>query len=180
MFKLLPEEQKKLVKREYYLRIITTSLFLLLLATILASAFLYPIGILSSYKVKVARETLDSGQADEILSGENSLGPVLKTAKDELDMLNQFQPAVSWYLLLGRLINEKPKGVVINHFDLAKGKTVNELLIKFSGLSDSREALLSLVKNLERQSIFSKIILPVSDLTKNKDIVFSLTTTVTF
>ena len=180
MFKLLPEEQKKVIKREYYFRIIVMSLFLIFLATLLALAFLYPIDILSSYKVSSAQATLEAEHAEEVSSGTSSLGPVLTNAKVELDLLGQFQPAVSWYLLLGRLINEKPKGIVINSLDLGKGAKDNELSIKFSGVANSREALLALAKNLERQSVFSKVVLPVSDLAKNKDIGFSLTTTATF
>ncbi|MFA6897860.1 MAG: hypothetical protein WC250_00420, partial [Candidatus Paceibacterota bacterium] len=91
MFKLLPEEQAKIIKREYYFRITTTSLFLLFLATLLALAFLYPIDILSSYKVNSAQATLKSEHADEISSGTSSLGPVLARAKTELDLLGQFR-----------------------------------------------------------------------------------------
>jgi len=179
MLKLLPKNQLAKVKREYHLRIATTALFFAFLAIILATAFLMPSYILSVYRVVEIKTDLVTVRNKIIEDNKSNLGPQVKNAKSQLDALDTFTSDVYWYGLLSRLIGSRSAGISINRIAFTRAGE-GEGSISFGGVAKTRGALTTLVKNLERQTVFSKINLPVSNLAKSKDIDFSLNTLVSF
>lgn len=175
MYKLLTEEQKKKVAREYALRRIAIILWAAIAIIIVSLAGFFPSFVLSkvrhkeiSDRLKVVGEvTLEDGDKElkEWLSGFNTK---LKTLAPKRDT---DRPS----LLIEEVIGEKTAGIKLTSLEWKKKDGQQTLSI--SGVARDRQALVSFENSLRMSGRFGEVSLPISALSKDRDIGFQVTLT---
>lgn len=173
---LLPEDEKKKLFNDYRGKIISTSLAGLFLVVIVAIILLAPSYYLSHAKLEAEKVKL--GNLEQSLSYRES-----RNTEEELKKTEDFIEAISAYLQKKNLekdfedsLSASPNGVAIYSLSWRSVSAV-ESEITISGLAQTREALLSFSKNLEKVKNFTKVDLPISNLAKETEVMFVVTVT---
>lgn len=82
-----------------------------------------------------------------------------------------------WQLLLSKIIKLKPNGVSVDGLDLTLNSgnaKEQEIIGHISGNAKTRDALISLRKNLESEPYIKSVTLPISQLTQSINIPFNI------
>lgn len=172
MFKLLTEEGKKKIAREYGARRAIVALFTLSLVLVVGI-----IGILPSYLVSSARKSealertriiQDSGvrgDEAELVEWLSRINAELQTLAPRLDT---DRPSVFVEEVVGR----KSAGIRIERFLWKKDK--EKVVLSINGRASDRQALIAFENQIRSSEHFSDVALPVSNLAQDRNIVFEI------
>lgn len=171
MYKLLPEEARENVRREYLLRRAVIMASALVLVGVVALVGLFPSHMLSQARQKEALSGTQfvSGSKrksdQELREWFDGLSLKLKTLSPKLD---QDRPSEN----IAQVISEKGSGIRLTSFGWSKKD--GQIGLSVSGIARDRQALLSWESRLNESKHFASVSLPVSNLAKDKDISFEL------
>lgn len=173
MFKLLTEEERQKVAREYVAHrvVVMLSTFVLVLSVGI-------IGLLPSYVLSNARQS-------EVLERVRIMNSSGQQKGDELELqawliettkkLQALSPELDTDRpsdFIDKVLSQRTMGVRITSFLLAKVKDKTTLSI--GGIASDRQALIRLEDRINTSGYFSEVVLPVSNLAKDKDIDFQI------
>ncbi len=174
MFNLLPEEEKKIILHEYTARKAIVLLLFLFVSGIIAIIFLLPSNILSASKAAGIEKQIKNAQNSIIFKEADALNASLKNINLKLTVLSPYRSGISAEDLFAKIIEKKTLNIRIGSFVYKKALGKEQSLITISGIARDRESLSTFVQVLENEPIFTKVNLPVSNLTKNKNPDFSI------
>jgi hypothetical protein len=166
MFKLLTEESRATVSREYKLRrvvLIVTSLSLVLAVALVG---LFPSYILS--QVKQAEAGAMSNQQE----GKEDLEAWLQEFNGKLRALSAGIAPARASADIEKVLSLKGAGIRITQLKWNEGDA--EAKLSLMGVANDRQTLLSFEKRLKDSGKFSAVMLPVSNLAKERDINFQI------
>lgn len=174
MINLLPQEQIKQVEENYHERRsnvigVLVLAWLVILALVLASGYLLARAerVSLAKQLAVEEDLQKSSHRENDLSGLATLATRLKTVQAaETARTLPFE-------VIQRLITEKPSGLKIKEFDLARSPD-NRVTVKLAGSADLRQKLLSFLDQLNQDAAFTKVDSPVSNLIKERNFDFFL------
>lgn len=175
MANLLPENKKKEIRREFFVRALVLFLTLIFLSICISIGLMFPSYALLDIKQKEAEvQTIvfektinfdDNNAAINILKRENLKLNALQT-KDEINFTD----------LVDLIVGKQPSTIRINtfYYDSLVNDDKKNIQITIRGVADRRSDLINFVDILEKEDVFDQVDFPVSDLTKGKGIDFSL------
>ena len=174
MINLLPPQQKEelLEEEKYNLVLILGILFLIFLVSLIL--ILFSIKIFISGETDVQRILLSAEEKRFKESQIQNLEEKIDASNQTLSKLNLFyQNQLNLTETLEKISGTLPPGTYLTtlNFNLAQ--------ISLSGFSPTREILLELKENLEKEKIFGEIYFPPSNWVKPTDIDFSVTLRIT-
>ena len=177
MFKLLTEEERQLVQHEYLVRRFIVMLWALIIVLLVGI-----VGFLPSYILSNARQS-------EVLVRMESISKV-KREGDEVSLKTWFSKMTSRLRVLSpaldtdrpsdfvhAVLEQKIPGMRITDFSWIRESRDNEkekVVLSINGLASDRQTLLAFKDHINTSGVFSEVILPISDLAKDKDIAFQL------
>jgi hypothetical protein len=170
MSNLLLEDEKKSMRRDYLVRLLATLLFLLSLSLLIGSVLLLP----SFFLVESKKQTLLKETSLEGLKVSLALNPreVIADAERKIELLADVGNRERVGALLASLLKEKSAGIMLSSITYMREKDVGSFVV--GGVALSRSALVDFSNKLERNSRFTDVQLPVSNLASNRDILFSI------
>lgn len=173
MRNLLPKQNKKIIRREYLIRVFGIGLVFLFMASVLGSVFLLPSFFFSRAKEESVRTSAEIVRKSVEFREKNSSDILLEEAKQKLELLSNKNGGILVQDIVIKITDEKPYGVSlygISYMELTEGRS----RVTLTGVAGEREDMLSFRKYLEQDVLFSSVRLPVSNLAKDKDIEFSI------
>lgn len=174
MRNLLPEKNRQLVTREYYMRLAVVSLLLLAVVSLIGIVTLLPAYF--SARAKLASVQAEATFVEQSLSARDSTAvQAVRTINDELRAIRSVQDEPRIEELVRAVLSGKPTGISLSSVNFEKEGNGGNMLIR--GVAVSRDALLSFRRALEAESRFSAVDLPISNLAQTEDIDFTLTLT---
>jgi hypothetical protein len=179
-YTLLPEKEIRTLKREYRTRLFITLLFFVCFAVLVGLVSLLPAYLFSSFQEKEALSNLDSIKEERQDNEASEISKELVLVNDLVKKIKSNQNSFIPSDLITRVILEKTPGISLTAFQISgstesnKNSTTTTTLIVIQGGALSRESLINFKSNLEANPLFTKVELPVSDLTKSKNIPFSI------
>lgn len=179
-YTLLPEREIRILKREYRTRLVVILLFFMSLSVVVGIISLVPAYVFSSFQEKEASANLNNIKNSDQKNEFESAIKELTSTNDLVKRLNGNKSPMVSSEVVGRIISNKSAGIKLNSIqfsgvsDSAKNATTSVTQIIIQGRSVDRETLVKFKNSLEADELFTKIELPVSDLTKSKDITFSV------
>ncbi|MEK7070356.1 MAG: hypothetical protein AAB966_00960 [Patescibacteria group bacterium] len=174
MLELLPNANKKAVKKEYFLRLTIVALSFLIATEIFFLVSLLPSYFLSAVKERVVNKEFESVIKSNNSSEEKELRTTIKETKE---MVASLKPKGDTFLmkdLIFKIIGRKNSGIKINGISVSYSKN-GQYQIIIKGTSKDREFLKSFAEGLRSEKAFSSIDLPISNFTKISDIDFNIT-----
>ncbi len=168
MINLIPYSAKKVVKREYWTRVISVWMFLLTLVSVTFLVELIPLRLLTDLLGKSVSSELSGA-----ISAKEELSNIEKTVTDTNTLIKKLSVKSNevHYSDYVDLIDElSGDSVQVTEMGFVSGNKVS-----LSGVAKDRETLAGFRNSLEASPSFSAVVLPISNLAKDKDISFTLT-----
>ncbi len=175
MANLITEKQKKIIRKEYFIRFFSVSLLIISLLGVFLLAYVIP------YYISVSKKDLRViEQFTSVIIAENkenvgeSMNHIVSQTTDQLKAIENYTGkanAPSEHII--RVLESKNSYIKINKFAfsiIAKGQ--GQLFV--SGISENREGLVSFIEDLKLKGGFAGVESPVSDFAKDSDIPFTL------
>ena len=172
MRNLLSEEDKKIARKEYRLRITAVSLLFLFFTILIAIVFLIPSYFISESKKHAAVKYSEVIKKSITEKEESASNDILFVIKEKLNLLAFNKEYSSLKNIFEIIISDKPDGVMIN--GLSYNKLSSNQVVVIVGKANKRENLLMFKKLLEQETLFTEIFLPVSDFVSDSDIEFTI------
>ena len=171
MFSLLPEKNKKNLKKEYLVRYIILILLMGIFCIFIFIVSLVPAYINVNLNKKLIETSLkEQNNEKESLSADEA-DRIFDVLEKQTSFLIRQQQLTSF--VLTNITEHLDTGISIlklyGSYDNKEGWT-----IKIDGTANSREGLSAFVDRIKADGQFKKINLPVSDLVKSENINFSI------
>lgn len=176
MANLLPKKEQDSLKKDYSLRRLDVTLFLVCIILAISLVLIFPSYILS--KVRATNASLDLETVKKATNAANpsdDLTRSLREAKEKAVSLGISQKTTSVYDLVHTF---ESKSSAIKIQDIAYVRGADDTTIVIRGRADDRESLTALQKQLNANPNFSRVDLPISNFAKDKNIDFSMNITV--
>lgn len=178
MANLLPQNEKKKIRREYAFRRVNVLLAVIFASIIIAIIMLFPSYIITSIhtsEMNMEKSSDISIEREEIESAVENTQQQLK-ALDPEKLVNE-----SFVEITKEIISSADSSIEITNITYEKTlekkseeKTEEVLRSQISGIASNRSVLVNFKRKLEQSKMFSKVELPVSNLAQDVDISFNL------
>jgi len=176
MANLITEKQKKIIGKEYLMRVFSISLFIpTSLLGIFLLAYIIPYYIAVNKKAIIVSE-----QFEPVLLAENKENVGESSSRIVSQTLNQMKVidlynknSVNPSIYFNKIIENKNSRIDINKLSfnvLKKGQ--GQIFV--SGISEDRDGLVVFIEDLKSKTDFVSVESPVSDFAKDKNISFTL------
>lgn len=175
MINLIPNEEKKQMIRDFYLRLVIVFFITLSASVIIATINMLPAYFLVSTKNNVINEKLVTQQNEPLPLLSQETVSTSKNINAKLDLISNANK--NKFLVSKRVIDEilskKLPDIRITQITYQNSLSTGAL-ISINGIAPSRERLLNFRLALEADTNFKKVDLPISNFIKGSDIQFSL------
>lgn len=170
MINLLPPEGRSLVKREYWLRVVSAYAILLTIASVITIVILLPTYFHVAFQINTVIEDIaNTGSAEDYarLEGE------IKTANAISGLLVKSTTPIPATTIIAELkelaeTTNNIEGITIT----TKEGVVDSIVV--TGIAQTRSALVGMRDRIEAHEHFETVELPISNLAKDENIPFSL------
>ncbi|MFH0804311.1 MAG: hypothetical protein V1896_01795 [Candidatus Zambryskibacteria bacterium] len=173
---LLPKTEKENLKKGLRLRFVIVALLLLSASFLASFIMLLPSYFLAfGYFSAIAPENQFSGS-----NNEDSIEKILNLPAEINSKLGFFQSNVAEISeadYLSKIVGYLPGGVRLNSVVFSRNqnyKEKNGIVILASGIATNRDSLVSFSTLLKESALFSAVDVPVSSLTKDRNLPFSV------
>lgn len=171
MINLIPPDGRKIVAREYWVRVISTWCLLATLALIVGTVLLVPSYVLTNTHLEAIRE-----QTNENLEGEldyKEAESAIKRANELSRKLNTNTPYVRLTEIVDAVDVEVTSGIIIRNFRINDdGELVR---VEVQGIAATRPDLSSFKSRLESIPLVEGVDLPISNLALEEELPFTVT-----
>lgn len=175
MINLIPNTEKKMMIRDFYLRLVVIVFLALGSVAVIASIVLFPSYFLSSVKKDLISEKLDKELAEPIDEISKQTLSAIEDLDKKLSLLEKAEKKK--FSVSERIINEilskKISGIKITEISFTNDSTKG-MQVSIRGLAPSRERLLLFRLALENDPLFKKVDLPISNFVQGSNIRFYL------
>lgn len=173
MRNLLPIKDKKYIRREYFIRLLSIGMLLVFFTALLSSVFLLPSLFISQTNEMAIRDQSEISKKSLEIQEQNISDTLLNEANEKLSLLSAEVDRPLIQDAIRTVIDDLPNGVVL--YSISYSEIPDEQgRITLIGVAESRSALLSFTKFLEQESLFSSATLPVSNFAQDNNIDFSI------
>lgn len=176
LINLLPAERVQAFQRDYFLRLGTVGMMLLILLTIIHGVLLFPSYFALSQKrdAKVLElRLLDAGIAG---SKEEEIRTRLDALKENATYLARLDQTSSVSAAMRAVLQTPRSGVLLTSFTFTPASSVGgDGKMSVSGVASTREALRSYNRALSALPFISRVDLPIGAYAEETDITFTVT-----
>jgi len=168
MLNLLPEEEKKRLKREYTVRYLIVIFLAIIFTGIIYFVLAFPSYVISKLKQQELTAIIAELDRVDISKGVPVTELSLIDINKKIGDLRGTGKEVSIANIISEILNTVTSSIKINSFNYDKN------FLMLNGMAKDRDGLTSFVKKLEENTLFTKVNLPVSNLAQEKNINFSI------
>jgi hypothetical protein len=175
MANLITKKQKKIVKTDYLIRLLSVCLLIVSLLGLFILAYIIPYYISVSKKDIMVAEKFES--IINIENKENTGDSVSLEINKTIEQMKAFdlysQDSFFPSIYFNKVVASKNSNIQINKLSFGiTGEGVEQFLV--SGLAKNREGLVSFIEDLKIKAGFSGVESPISDFAQARDISFTL------
>ena len=173
MYKLLPDEEKTKVAKEYSQRRLIVMLVTFIFVIVVAMVGLFPSYMLSNARLKEVAERVRIMGEPGLESDEAALRSWLSDLNQKLRVFSPKLDKDRASTMIEEAVNRRVDGIKITYFEWIK--EADALTLSVAGTARDRQALIAFEDSLNASGRFAKVSLPVSNLARDKDIGFRVT-----
>ena len=174
MINLIPPTAKKSIHREYLKRVATVWLFLFSVALTMLTIFLLPTYVALQREI-TSLETTTAVSSDRVSQFDISATELIKTNNQAMLLLHSVT-TITPSKVISTLSDTAGSQVKLTNFQFSNLDTTGKVTI--SGVAVSRQDLAVFRDAVSADSRFSEVNLPISNLIKDRDLLFSMSMTI--
>ena len=172
MINLIPEVVRTEIVKEYWTRVITMFFFMVAITAILMAIFALPVYVLVASQADAYAESVSATEAR--VSQYNVSSSALLEANKMAQKVTELRNYQSFTNLVSSIEAQAGSGISVTGFNFSREeKIVSPITVV--GKAKTRQDLASFRDALLNQPEVAEAILPISNLTKDRDITFTLT-----
>jgi len=175
MLNLLKREKRYEIRKEYFRRLANVSILVLIISLVYYGVLLFSGTFLINFeKQAVELESQNIANSDlqkQVTEYEKTLNHI----KIEYGIFSK--KVMSPTFILAKLSEKTIAGIGLEAINLNKTNEDNVFNVEVRGVAKNRDILLAYSNSLQVESIFEGINIPLSSLTKNTDIPFTISMT---
>lgn len=174
---ILPQEEKKFIHREYWLRFFTVLLNLITVLAVVASLLLFPSYFLSKTKENLVESRLEIFNMENPDLVDDNIDKITKDINSKLLMLDKSK--VSYQVsdkVLGSILSSRTNGIKFSQI-LFNKKSEKADTLEVHGVASDRDSLRNFKTVLDSNPNFSEVNLPISDFLEKSDLTFTISIT---
>lgn len=175
MVNLIPPSAKKSVAVEYWLRVITVWSIIATTVAVLFTLTFLPVYVLVDTKIGVYQES--AALASQKLASFEAVSQELTRSTEQARLLRASNNETSLYSIIELFDMLENNGIELSQITVAKVQGSGLAPVLLSGTARDRQALADFRDRLLEQEAVDAVDFPISNLAKDRDIVFSITVT---
>ncbi|MCA9360618.1 hypothetical protein H6785_01490 [Candidatus Nomurabacteria bacterium] len=174
MINLIPPHAKRELRKEYWVRVCSVWLLLSSLSLVIGVFILLPVNVLIGSQVKAYEESA-SAASKNVVNYENISSELIQASTQAKYIVDEAHLVdFSEYITIFQ--NLEGESIQISSINISRD-TTGVAPILLSGVASDRQALASFRDRIKELEVVSDVDFPVSNLTKDKDISFTITVT---
>lgn len=170
MLRLLLENDRKNIRREYHLRFLNVALLLFSVVLFVWIVSMVPAFINIFSEEKVLSSQRGSTETTELLRDREVLENKFSEVRQRLNILDTEQYVVTD--LIREVVSKQVRSVKLNNITF--GGKEEKPFMELQGISNNRESLVEFSRELESSEYFVSVDVPFSNFTRDVDIPFTI------
>lgn len=173
MINVLPEQQKKELRKEYLIRLVSTYFFLFGILFFLATILLLPTYIISSSKESFLENEFLLLKKENPNLSLSELENIIFDINTKLGVLDTESKNILPTKIVSDFLSIQKQNIEINKiFYIKDDKDIKS--IEINGVAKDRSSLSAFKSNLEKSGLYENVDLPISNLLGKTDISFNI------
>jgi type IV pilus assembly protein PilM len=169
---ILPEINKKNIRKEYWVRFSTILFNLIGLFIFISIVLLFPSFFVSSLKEKMVKDNLESFNKENVELMNNDIDKIAVDINSKLKILSKTESPYSIYNeIINDILLNKVDGITLNQILFDREK-IDHSIIELRGVAINRDALRNFKTALDNNTKYLEVNLPVSHFLEKKDLNF--------
>jgi type IV pilus assembly protein PilM len=170
---VLPVNENKILRKEYWMRFFTMVFNLVSLMGIIAIVLLFPTYFISQEKEKLVESQLEVFNKENPDLAINNMDETIKDVNSKLEILNKEKVS---YSVSDKIINTilESKTPNIKFSQILFNKKIDGSLLEIRGVAENRDALRNFKASLDANQNFSSVNLPVSSFLEKTNLIFTI------
>jgi len=171
---ILPDKEKKILHREYWMRFFTMVLHLITLAGVVSILLLFPSYFISKSEENLVEEKLEMFNKENPNLTNNNMNKIIGDINSKLE---SFDKAKNSYQVgddvLGNILTSRTEGISFSQI-LFNKKIADSSILEIHGIASNRDSLRNFKTVLDNNPSFSKVDLPVSNFLEKTNLPFTI------
>lgn len=182
MFNLLPEKEKREIRRQYRIRKLIVILIFVSIVMIANLILIIPSYILTVYKVNEIQQEIGFVHGQLERTDKHQLNNELDELNRKIGLLTTEYIDEQFHDILAKALVNKPSKVhitalLVQNREAASGEGKREFRIQLTGVSDTRDAIVEYIDLLKVGGQFDEVVLPIASLVSQFDTQFDINLT---
>lgn len=176
MINLIPVEEKARMNKDFYLRFLIVAFVMFGILFLMASVAIFPSYMLLIEKKSTINTKLKTQENEVVPEVDQKASNIIEDLNKKIETVTNSQSTrydVS-IKVVKEILYKKTLGIQITQIHY-KADELEKKTVIINGIASNRERLLDFRKNLERDTMFSNVDLPISNFVNDSDIEFNLT-----
>ncbi|HEY5588925.1 MAG TPA: pilus assembly protein PilM [Candidatus Paceibacterota bacterium] len=178
LINILPDNQKKLIQKEYWMRFIIVLLNMIIVGGILATILLFPPYFLTKSKENLVESNLEAFNKENTDLASNNIDKIIKDINVQLEILNKNEvPYQINEKVINNILSNRTNGITFSQILFNKNQATSSVL-EIHGIAVDRDSLRNFKTTLDNDPSFSKVDLPISDFLEKSNLIFTILITI--
>jgi len=173
MLSFLPQNNRKVIIKEYLSRVFVVFLQFLSVSVVVLIFLFVPSAIFSKYKNKTVNNQLESIKAESMNKNQDPTELIKKINAMVSILFDDKSSTIPMTDMIEKIISLKNKNIQISNISISKNEKGSEN-ITLSGVAKTRDDLTDFNNSLKSDGFFASVDLPISALIKNTNAQFSI------
>lgn len=172
MINILPQTERRALQREYFWKYGAVITFLVTAVVLFVAVTLVPSYIMSNVKEEILSNQIAAAKNTVSAAEETQSTKDIRATTEQIRVLTPNAQVLNDHDVFLSIVAGKTAGIKITSFSLVRASA--ETAVTVSGVASDRQTLLAFQKKLDDNVLFTSVDLPISNLTKSKDIIFTV------
>lgn len=174
---VLPCQEKKSLRREYWMRFFTMLLNLIALIGVLSIFLLSPSYFLSQLKENLIENRLEVFNKENPELATNDVEKIIKDINSKLGLLNSENPPYQVNdKVIDSILSSRTDGITFSQISFNK-KTADSTILEVHGVANNRDSLRNFKTVLDGNENFTEVNLPISNFLEKSNLNFIISIT---